>query len=194
VSTSVNEGTIPFSTDFTLTLNTSRNCSTVTYVLDYGDNIKKEVQVPTTQCGKVYATTLNHQYQRAGDFTATLSTKPMTGPEVMLSHISITAKNPSVTIGNKAASFTLSPTAGNSPLMVGITLSAGDSTDSTVRYTAVFGDGQSTPFTQTASPSLTHVYTSSGVFVLNVTKQTGCTATQCSGSTSPVGTITINVN
>jgi PKD repeat protein len=166
----------------------------MTYVVDFGDNIKTEVQVPKEECSKVDTTVLAHQYTRAGTFIATLTTKPASGGGVTLSRITITAKDPAATSGTKTATFTTSPIAGAFPLNVTFALSASDSEIPSVNYAVVFGDGQIETFPQTASPKISHVYSNPGTYVVNVVKKTQCSPTGCLGATTPVGTVTITAH
>jgi PKD domain len=195
MSTSLAGGVVPFSSSFTLRLNANRSCSPVTYTIDFGDNIKKDVQVPQSQCAKLYTVVEPHQYQRSGVFTATLSTKPVTGQGVVLSKITITAKDPVVTTGTpQKVTLTTSPVAGYTPLTVKFDLSANDGSESAgIYYTIVFGDGQTALFDRTATPTLSHVYTNPGTFVVNVAKKTQCSAGVCTGPSSPISTVTITV-
>ena len=194
MSTSVQGGVVPFTVSFTLKLNANRSCSVMKYALVFGDNIEKDVQVPQDQCAKPYAVVVYHQYQRAGIFTATLSTKPVVGAGVVLSQIIITAKDPSVTSGTtKTATFTTSPVTGSSPVTVHFSLSAVDSENSDINYIIVFGDGQTATFPQTVAPTLSHLYRNPGTFIVTVSRGTQCSTGQCFGPSTPIGTVTVTV-
>jgi PKD repeat protein len=184
-------GTIPFSSTFTLQLNANRLCSPITYTINFGDNTARDVQVPKEQCAKLFTTVLNHQYQRAGTFIATLTSKPQSGTGMTLTKITITAKEPVVSVGTKSASFSIVPSSGSYPLTVAFTLSAGDSQNSAFRYTAQFGDGTSEDFPLSASPKLTHVFTNPGTYVVTVMKRTQCTVNGCTGPAATVGTVNV---
>lgn len=193
MTVSTSEGVIPFTEAFTLKLNASRSCSIVKYALVFGDNTEEDVQVPQDQCTKPYTVVVTHQYQRAGTFTATLSTKPVAGTGIIISQILITANNQSITKGTGTATFTTSPVAGSAPLTVYFSLSAADNENSGVNYTIVFGDGQTATFPKTAAPALSHLYKNPGTFVVTVSKETQCFSGQCSGLSSSIGTITLTV-
>ncbi len=193
MTVSAREGVIPFTDAFTLTLNANRSCSVVKYALVFGDNTEEDVQIPQDQCTEPYTVVVTHQYQRAGAFTATLSTKPVAGTGIILSQILITANNQSVTKGTGTATFTTSPVTGSAPLTVYFSLSAADNENSGVNYTIVFGDGQTATFPKTAAPALSHLYKNPGTFIVTVSKETQCSAGQCSGLSSSIGTITLTI-
>ncbi len=86
------------------------------------------------------------------------------------------------------------PTSGTAPLFVTFELRATDSTSSNgVYYTIEFGDAQATGFARSSNPSILHRYGSAGTYTATVTRRTGCSAWECLGSSTVVGTATIVV-
>ncbi len=94
----------------------------------------------------------------------------------------------------QSSAFFATPTSGAVPLLVTFALYAPDNSESGgIYYYVEFGDGQATIFSRTSSPSLLHTYASAGIYTATVTRKTGCTPSQCFGSSTGIGTTTIVV-
>lgn len=191
------KGTVPLSTTFTLWLNTTPSCSLVTYVVDFGDNITKQVQVPLNKCTKPYSLTLYHQYQSAGTYTATLSHELSEGRGgVVIGQQTITVYEQSYVTGTtKYGTLSTAPVSGAAPLKVEFSLSATDGSESTgVYYQADFGDGQNAFFPRVSKPTLSHTFTALGGYTVTVYRKTGCSAGYCTGTSQPIAMVMVGVN
>ena len=188
-------GVVPFSTSFTLTLNTSRACTPPAYTLDFGDTGSTDISIPPNQCGKIYVVTEHHQYTRAGTFVVVLRTKPVAEASVPITKTTVTVKEQGITTGTtKYGTFTTTPTAGSVPLAVSFLLSVGDNTgNADTRYEIDYRDGTTAIFPKTTDPVLTHTYTVAGSYSVSVFRKSDCSTGTCTTST-PIGTIVVTTN
>lgn len=198
MTASVTSGVVPFSVAFTLNVNADLKCSPKAWVLSFGDGTQSGFEIPTEKCGKPYTTTIYRQYQKAGDFTATLAPGRVGGDiGSSVAHVSIVATYPVVTVGSsKAGQFTVSPTSGSAPLTVDFGLKVSDNTGTNgVRYTMLFGDGETAAFAHTATPTLTHTFSAIGGYAVSVKRETECSASgTCTGPSTSLGFISISVH
>jgi PKD repeat protein len=164
-TTTAAQGLAPLSLTFNAGASTDSDGSIASYAWDFGDG--------ATGTGRTAA----HTYASAGTFVAVLTVTDNRGGTASSSTtITVAANQP------PSAGFTMSPSAGQAPLLVNVDASASTDVDGVVAgYAWDFGDGSSD-----TGPTASHSYASGGVFTVTLTTTDDMGATSTSSKTLTV--------